>query len=104
MGAATKFLPEQAVAASAASADAIIYPAKTANPNERVWLVFTTDAAEDVRLVKGLGDIAGILYTANSGTVTDGPWLLASILNGEGPHFIHTTNAVTIQLTVVRDG
>ena len=104
MGAATKFIAEQSVAASPTSADEIIYPPRTANPNERVWLVFTTDTVEPIRLVNKSGDTTGILYAENSGTVTDGPWLLASILAGEGPHFIHAANAVTIQLTVVRDG
>ena len=104
MGAINESLAEQVVSAAASPADEIIWPTTARNPNERVWLTILTDATEDIRLVDGVGDTTGTPIAAASGTVVAGPYHLAAIIAGRGPHFIHAANPVSIPVQVSRDG
>lgn len=104
MGAINESSAEQVVSASAASADAIIWPTSARNPNEQVWLAILTDDTEVIRLVNAAGQTTGTPIAAGSGTVVAGPYLLSAIIAGRGPHYIHSTNPVSIPVQVSRDG
>lgn len=104
MGAITDSLDEQVVSASPDAEDEIIWPKSTRHPNEQVWLTILTDADEVIRLVDNLNDTTGTPIAAASGTVVAGPYRLADVIAGRNPHFIHSTNPVSIPVRVSRDG